>query len=116
VSLGRRYDELDDDALIVCAPWDQVSGFAQLEPSISVVQNGDPLDVGDRDQVKVGGIIRRHPWRKNGWLRLELLHKLVPSRRWTGADILKLITLFHPDLTSCAPHRAPPHCAAGCLT
>lgn len=72
----------------------EVAGFALFEPSIRVVRQGSDL-TDDRDAIKVGTILRRHPWRKTVWLRIESLRgsvaELTGSKAWTMAELIKLL-------------------------
>ena len=81
----KNYMQLDADACVLDLDATQVGGFAQFEQSASVARNGETVNPLDGDAIKVGAIIRRHPWRKNGWRRLELL-----PEGWTAEDLMRL--------------------------
>lgn len=71
----EAYDKMDPDGCVLDLEWEMVGGFSDLEVSIEVLRNGEIAE-GDGDAVKIQAIKRRHPWRKDGWSRIELLSDL----------------------------------------
>lgn len=65
------YNRMADHELVIDGNFPDLQGFAQFEPSIKVLRGGAALD-DDRDTIVVSCILRRHVWRKNGYLRLEV--------------------------------------------
>ena len=105
----EAYDKMDPDGCVLDLEWEMVGGFSDLEVSIEVLRNGEIAE-GDGDAVKIQAIKRRHPWRKDGWSRIELLSDLVKDRAWTMADILRLDDEFDASQARLVPemHPAPP--------
>jgi hypothetical protein len=89
----EAWEEMDDDACALVPIWAEVTGFAHFEPSIAVVRNGVILPA-DRDAIKLSAILRRHPWRTMGWLRLESLASLTGTASWT----MRMMTPVSPAL------------------
>ena len=92
----KVFDALPDDACILDLNYGKVHGLAYFEPSIRVLTADAELG-DDRDTIKLGAVLRRHPWRKQGWLRLESLDELV-GPAWTAADLMKLAKQFNPEV------------------
>ena len=100
------FDSLPDDACILDLNYGKVHGLAQFEPSIRVL-TADAALGDDRDAIKLGAVLRRHPWRKQGWLRLESLDELV-GPAWTAADLMKLAKQFNPEVETLEAVMEPP--------
>ena len=86
----KAWQQMDDDECILVVDYPEVAGFALFEPSIRVVRQGHDLP-DDPDAIKVGTILRRHPWRTTGWLRIESIAKLTDSQGWVMAELIKLL-------------------------
>ena len=92
----KVFESLSDDACIVDFNYSQVHGFAGSETSCKVLRAEDALGA-DKDAFKVEAIIRKHPWRSQGWLRLESLKTLVGDE-WVIEDILELGKETNPEI------------------
>ena len=98
------YNDLDADACIIDLNWDFTAGQGAWEPSVEVIRNGQALG-HDLDQLKVGAILRRVAWRKQGWLRLQSLADLI-GESWDNAALRTLLmnsAAMHPRIADFMP-------------
>jgi hypothetical protein len=94
------WKELDDDACVLDLNWDQVRGLANFEPSVRVVRNGVELPE-DSDAIKLGAVLRRHEWKRHGWLRLESIAALTGRATWTAEDLIPCVGAQYRESSPC---------------
>ena len=95
-------NSIDPDTCILDLNWREVAGFAVFEPSIIV--HRDKAELGDdRDALKLGAVLRRHPWKQSGWLRIESIADLA-GEAWEMPDLLGLfLDAEHTSVTKITP-------------
>ena len=90
-----NYADMDELATFVNLAWVDTIDAAEFEPSTRVVRADAAADEAatqlklDGDAIWVTHVLRKHPWRKTGWLRFERLEDLLPPD-YTLLDILNL--------------------------
>lgn len=83
------FEALDEDDCILDLVTRECAGFSHFEPSIRVLRHGDELG-HDRDNIKLGAVLRNTEYKTKGWVRLELLETLV-GKSWMMKDLLTLL-------------------------
>ena len=63
---------MQDHELILDLNWRELGGLCVFEPSMAVLRGGAEAVDASADKVVLSAVLRRHAWRKNGWLRIEV--------------------------------------------
>jgi hypothetical protein len=84
------FDAMGDDDLTIDLNWKDLGGLGSFDPSIKILRAGSARGDDDPDVLVVASVLRKHPWRTTGWLRLESLAALF-GNHWEMADLIGMV-------------------------